>query len=165
MKYLYIVMIVMAAVLSACLESDELDGLTDTRPPVAINFPGRQYNQNAGLAVMISGFGASPNVVVPMEVSGGGNVSIAKILSVEARAARLPAPGACTNYVVVQAETDIEDTRSFSYSVPLSTLTGSTATCQANIVGAGMYYEFIFTFELSDGSSVVTMPVRAQINE
>lgn len=167
MKYLYIVMIVMAAAVSGCLESDDFDGLTDTRPPVSITFPGRQYNQNVGLAVMISGFSNSPDVVVPMEVSGGGSVSISKVLKVEARAAKLPAPGACTNYAVVQAaETDITDTRNYSYSIPLSTLTANaTATCQAAIVGAGMYYEFIFTLEMSDGSPVVTMPVRVMINE
>jgi hypothetical protein len=166
-KYLYAIMIIMAAAISGCLESDEFDGLTDTRPKASINFPGRQYDQNVGLAVRITGFSSVPNVVVPMEVAGGGNVSISKILLVEARGAKLPTPGACTNYAVIQADAaDIDDTRSYSYSVPLSTLTGNaTATCAAGIVGAGMYYEFIFTLEMSDGSTVVTMPVRVQIVE
>ena|SRR5688572_27128293 len=165
MKRLNIVLFITAFSLASCLETEEFDGLTDLRPDVSIEFPGRVYDQNAGLAVRITGFSTAPNIVIPMEVKGGSE-SISKVLSVEARGARLPAPGACGAYAVVQAtEMDIDDTRNFSYSIPLSAITASGATCAATIVGAGMYYEFIFTLEMSDGSTIVTMPVRAQIVE
>ena len=151
MKLNKVLLFLLIVVLGGCLEVDRFDGLTDSRPKIAIEFPGRQYDQDVGLGFIVTGFATNPDLVVTMKLDGGpSGVTIEALTRVEARGAKLPTPGACTNYATVQTDVAANNERTFEYRIPLSTMNASAARCNATIVLPNMYYEFIFTLRLSD---------------
>jgi hypothetical protein len=151
--------------LASCLESDELDGLTDTRPEIAVNFPGRTYDQNGGLVFINTGLANNPDVSVVMELEGGEGRTIASLKSVEVRAVQLTNPTRTCGYVVYAENVPANNQRQFIYSAPLAALAASKATCSEAMVRPDLYYEFIFTVVLDNGAELVTMPVRSIVKE
>lgn len=150
--------------LVSCLESDELDGLTDTRPEIGVTFPGRTYYQNAGLSFINPGFANSPNVSVVMELEGGEGRTITSLKKVEARAIQVTSPGrTCPSYVTFATDVPVNNQQRFTYSVPLAELVASGATCNEAMVRPDLIYEFIFTVLLDNGTELVSMPVRSVV--
>jgi hypothetical protein len=146
---------------SSCLENDDFDGLTDTRPQVGITFPGRQYVQEGGLVFLTTGFANNPDVSVSMELQGGEGRTIASIKQVEVRAVRIG--GSTCTYRVFDTNVAVGNARSFTYTKPLSVLQESPVTCNASVRQPNVYYEFIFTVVLDNGQELVSMPVRSLI--
>jgi hypothetical protein len=147
--------------LSSCLESDKFDGLTDTKPAIALTFPGRQYVQEGGLVFVTTGYANNPDVNVVMELEGGEGRTIASIKQVEVRAARIG--GSTCTYRVFETNVSAANSRSFTYTKPLSILQESNVTCNASVRQPNVYYEFIFTVILDNGQEIVSMPVRSLI--
>jgi hypothetical protein len=147
--------------LSSCLENDEFDGLTDSRPDMAITFPGREYVQEGGLVFVTTGYANNPHVEVVLELEGGQGRTIASIKTVEARAVRIG--GSTCTYRVFETNVPVGNLRTFTYSKPLSALQATNVTCNASVRQPNVYYEYIFTVVLDNGQELVSMPVRSLV--
>jgi hypothetical protein len=151
--------------LASCLETDRLDGLTDTRPDIGVDFPGRTYDQNAGLTFVTTGFASQPAVPVTMQLEGAEGRTIASLKRVEVRAVQLTTPTRTCPYVVFAENVPASNERQFTYSVPYAEITSTKGTCGAAMVRPDIYYEFIFTVVLDNGQEIVTMPVRSMLKQ
>lgn len=145
-------------VFSGCLESDDFDGLTDSRPEVAITFPGRTYDQQVGLGFITTGYDPTTAITYTMEVEGG-NLEIESILLVEGRAGDVNV-GACSNYAVVEDQEIMVNSQSFDYSRTLEIFQNSEAICNPVLDKPDTYFELVFTLLMSNGDQIITMPVR-----
>ncbi len=144
--------------LTSCLESDDFDGLTDSKPDVAIMFPGREYDQQVGLGFITNGYEPTTSITYSMEVEGG-DLEIESILLVEARAGDVNI-GGCTAYAVVEDQEITVNSRTYDYTRNLDLFTASGAICNPVLDKADTYFEVIFTLRMSNGEQIVTMPVR-----
>jgi hypothetical protein len=151
--------------LVSCLESDRLDGLTDTRPEIGVDFPGRTYDQNAGLTFITTGLASQPAVAVAMQLEGGAGRTISSLKKVEVRAVQLTNPTRTCPYVVFAENVPAGNERQFNYTIPFAEITSTKGTCDAAMVRPDIYYEFIFTVVLDNGQEIVTMPVRSMIKQ
>ncbi len=161
----------MAAMFPSCLESDDFDGLTDSRPEVAIEFPGRQYDQEVGLGFIATGFDNSPSITYTLQLEGGGDVGISSIVSVEGRAAiadegdRDLDVTICPSFEQIEEDINVGGARSFEYTRTYDFLSTSAALCSQDLRIPDVYYELIFTIELTNGEQLVSMWVRGIFKE
>ncbi len=164
MKYLsYIIMLAAMVVgTTGCLESDDFDGLTDTKPAIALTFPDREYDQNMGLGYITTGYATNPDITYTLALEGG-NESIAAILMVEGRAVDVNL-GAC-GYGIVEDETIPVNATTFDYTRSLEFFLSSGALCADVLDKPDTYFELIFTIQLTNGDEIVSMPVRGIFKE
>ena len=154
----------MTVMFSSCMESDDFDGLTDARSEIAIEFPGRQYDQMVGLGFITTGFNSSPDITYTMELSGGGDVGISRIVNIEGRAAHVDV-STCTSFEPIEENIAVGGDRSFSYTRSYDFLRTSDALCTDDLNIPDVYYELIFTIELTNGEELVSMWVRGIFKE
>ena len=162
-----IILLVALASFTGCLEvDDDFNVLSDFTAEIEVTFPGRVFNQDAGLVFQATGFANNPDVPVTMALEGGDeSITITEIVNVEARGGLLnPNIGVCGTLVSVDQNVSMSG-RSVDYSIPLDNLLNSGATCAQVIVAPNMFYEFRITVQLSNGEQIVTSPVRSQILE
>lgn len=164
MKYLsYITLLAFLVVgTTGCLESDDFDGLTDTKPAVAVTFPDREFDQNMGLGYVATGYAGNPNITYTLTLEGGSE-DIASILMVEGRAADVNL-GAC-GYAVIEDDEIAVNSNSFDYTRSLQFFLDSDALCAGVLDKPDTYFELIFTIQLTNGEQIVAMPVRGIFKE
>ena len=151
------------ATLSGCLESDDFDGLTDSRPPIAIEFPDREFDQEVGLGYIATGFSSNPNITYKLQLTGG-DTDIRRIVSVEGRAANVEL-GTCPSFSLIEEDISVNGANPFDYTRDYSFFRGSSALCSPNLDVPDVYYELIFTIELSNGEQIVSQRVRGIFKE
>ncbi|MEL7002081.1 MAG: hypothetical protein AAFN93_05005 [Bacteroidota bacterium] len=149
---------------SSCLESDDFDGLTDSRPAIALEFPGREFDQQVGLGFIATGFANDPDMTYTLQLSGGGDVTISRIISVEGRAASI-AQGTCPAFSLIEENVAVGGADTFDYTRAYSFFRDSDALCAAVLDVPDVWYELIFTVELSNGEEIVSQRVRGLFKE
>ena len=147
---------------TGCLEDDGFDGLTDVRPEVSITFPGRDFDQNGGLAFIHTGMSNDPLLTVNIELEGG-SADMTNISSVEARAAHVNI-GICGSFAVVDIDVPVSG-RTTTYQIQFSALANSAATCSPILLIPDMYFEMIFTIDLNDGRELISQKVRVMVKQ
>ena len=152
-----IAVLALSAGMSSCLESDEFDGLTDSKPEISVTFPGRTYDQQVGLGFVATGYASNPSITYTMTLEGG-NADIESILKVEGRAADVTL-GNCPYGTIEDVDIPV-NSRSFDYTRSLEFLLNSNALCSGTLDKPDTYFELIFTIQLTNGDQIVTMPVR-----
>lgn len=167
MKKNFIYTIILAGlgmVFTSCLESDDFDGLTDSRPAIALEFPGREFDQQVGLGFITTGFGSNPNITYTLQLAGGGSVGIERIISVEGRAASI-AQGTCPAFTIIEENVSVGGADTFDYTRSYEFFRDSDALCAAALDVPDVWYELIFTVELSNGEEIVSQRVRGLFKE
>lgn len=149
---------------TSCFESDDFDGLIDSRPEISIVFPDRQFDQEVGLGYVATGYNSNPSITYKIQLEGAGGVGIERIVAVEARAANVNI-GTCPSFSVIEEDIDASDTGTFEYTRSLDFFTGSDALCDGSLDVPDTYYELIFTLRLTDGQEMVSMQVRGLFKE